>query len=102
MKPKPLGGVELGIAQAKEFAGGLRLEEFVANVGPILSWMAPGDTLDLANPAWADFVRNKFRGDADLCFPEPFDILRGKTELWENGFQKELRRIWKAAQAFGK
>lgn len=101
VQPKPLTPMEKGGICGTEWTDANfrhNYDGFLATVAPILSWMQSGETLDLRDPLWADFVKAKFAFDPNLNFPDEFEVLDGEVEMWERGFQKHLRNFWEQAK----
>ncbi|MFH0958410.1 MAG: hypothetical protein V1897_06870 [Pseudomonadota bacterium] len=97
-KPAPPSPIKRGFDSAWEFSKTINLDELKPQIAYVLAWTKSGETLDLGDELWADFVKAKFAFDPELQFPDEFEILSGATELWEKGFQKGLRAVLEQEQ----
>lgn len=89
--------LQKGRAAAQDWLGYIHFDDFKSQVGSIFDEMVSGGVLNLDQPLWASFIKQKFIADENLEVPGPYELMNTETEFWEMGFQRELKRVLKHA-----
>lgn len=94
--------INKGTQTAHSWLQGIRLDDFKSMVGPMVESLEPGEPVPLDNSLWVDAIKQYFHNEPTLELPEPFALPNDDTELFQYGFNKEIRRILRLALTWGK
>ena len=89
--------IKMGTTFASETLKLLSLDEFKTLVGPLVDALEPGECLPLDAPIWVDSIKQRFQIDPELEIPEPYTLPNDDTELFQYGFDKEIKRVLRLA-----